>query len=428
MKIQNFDALAITPLRKDALMIAEAGLEAIDTARAVKEGVRLEDETLFVHDQKFPLAAVKQIWVAAVGKCSFAASEELEEVLGERLAGGVAIGVHAPGTFKKIKAFQGTHPMPSEENVVATKALVAMLRKCDESDLVIFVISGGGSTLLSMPAHVGYEEETKIVHTLFSAGATIEELNVIRKHLSLARGGYLAEYAYPARSVALIFSDVVGNDIQYVSSGPTVKDETTIEEAEAIMTKYDVQKLGDLPDCKFVKTPKEDKFFENMTNVLFVSNEMALKAMEKKAAELGYSARICDTFLSGEASKVGVRIANEIAEAYPKTAFLYGGETTVTIRVPGKGGRCQELALAAIPHIAQGQLILPFASDGRDNTDIAGVICDTIAKEKAETLGISPREYLDQNCSYHFFETVDGQVVTGDTGSNVSDLIVALKG
>jgi glycerate 2-kinase len=438
MKIQNFDALATTPLRRDALMIAEAGLEAIDTKAVVKQGVRLENDTLVISTCdvdtphidiacRYPLAGVKRVMAAAVGKCAFAAAEALEDVLGERLAGGVAIGVHPAGPLKKIQAFQGTHPMPSEANVAATKTLVAMLNQCEKDDFVIFVISGGGSTLLSMPEHVGFAEEAKIVHALFAAGATIEEMNVIRKHLSLARGGYLAAYAYPARSVALIFSDVIGNDIQFVASGPTVKDETTIAEAEAVMAKYDVLAGCGIERCDFIETPKNDGVFQNVANVIFVSNEMALTAMRAKADELGYSARIRDTRLSGEASKVGVRIAKETNEAYAKSALLYGGETTVTIRSPGKGGRSQELALAAVPHIEAGQLILPFASDGRDNTDVAGALCDILTKEKAEASGFSPQEYLGRNASYDFFLKVGGQVVTGDTGSNVSDLVVALK-
>jgi glycerate-2-kinase len=426
-KIQNFEELATTPLRRDALMIAEAGLEAIDTTAVVRQGVRLEGDTLFVRDQKFPLAGVKRIMVGAVGKCAFAASEALEVILGDRLMGGVAIDVHAPPAFKKIKAFEGTHPMPSEANVLATKALALMLKQCEKDDFIIFIISGGGSTLLSMPEQVGYEDEARIVKALFKSGVTIEELNTVRKHLSLARGGHLAQYARKSRSIALIFSDVVGNDIEFIASGPTVKDETTVADAEAVMAKYDVLKVCGIGSVDFIETPKQDEVFQNVTNILFLSNETALGAMSAKAGELGYSARICDTLLSGEASKVGVRIAKEIGEAYPKTAFLYGGETTVTITGDGMGGRNQELALAALPFIQIGEIVLPIASDGRDNTDAAGALCDTMTKEKSEASGLSRRDYLDRNASYDFFLKVGAQVETGDTGSNVADLIIALK-
>lgn len=427
MKIQNFDALTTTPLRKDALQIAEAGLVAIDTKTAISEGVRIEGDTLFVRDQQFLLNDVAGIYVAAIGKCAMAASEELERVLGDRLTGGVAIDIRILPDLAKIKAFKGTHPLPSAANIEATAALVAMLKDRTEKDLVIFIISGGGSTLLSMPQTVGFEDEAKIVKALFKAGATIEELNTIRKHLSLARGGYLAEYARKAKSVALIFSDVLGNDIEFISSGPTVKDDTTVADAEAVMAKYDVLAACGIKECHFIETPKDGDIWKNMTNMLFVSNETALEVMRKKAIELGYSARVCDTSLSGEASKVGVRVAKEIGEAYAKTAMLYGGETTVTINGDGVGGRNQELAVAALAAIHDGELVVSFGSDGHDNTDAAGGIADAVTKAKAAELKLSAEDSLSRNDSYNFLKAAEAQIMTGDTGSNVSDLLIALK-
>ena len=251
---------------------------------------------------------------------------------------------------------------------------------------------------------------------------------MIRKHLSLARGGYLAEYAYPSASVSLIFSDVVGNDVQFIASGPTVKDETTIADAEKIIAKYDVLKICGLDGCGFVKTPKQDEFFANARTIMFVSNDTALAAMADKASALGYTPNICDSCLAGEAREVGVRITKELAAAPSKTALLYGGETTVTVRNPdGKGGRSQELALAALAGIGDHELILPFASDGRDNTDAAGGVCDSSVRAKASELGLSPDDFLARNASYDFWQKVGAHLITGDTGSNVSDLVIALK-
>ena len=446
-KIQNFETLATTPLRRAALTIAEAGLQAIDTKTAIKNGVHLDGDTLSINILSssgmssglfsnsrelenvgtFSMVGVKRLRVVAIGKCAVAASEALEEILGNRLADGVAIDIRPSSALKKIKAYQGTHPMPSEANVQATEELVRMLRKCTKDDFVIFIISGGGSTLLSMPEDVGYEDEAHIVNALFKAGATIEELNTIRKHLSLARGGYLAEYASPAKSVALIFSDVVGNDIEFIASGPTVKDDSTIEDAEKILAKYDVLRVCGMSGCGFTKTPKDDDIFKNIANILFLSNETALDAMRKKAIELGYSATIKDSCLSGEASRIGVRIAKEIDEAYTKNVLLYGGETTVMVRGAGKGGRNQELALAALRFIKEGTLITPVASDGYDNTDAAGAICDASVKARAAELGLSEEDYLNRNDSYNFFQKTGAQLQTGDTGSNVSDLVIAIK-
>jgi glycerate 2-kinase len=269
-------------------------------------------------------------------------------------------------------------------------------------------------------------QEGEILKVLFEKGAAIEEINTLRKHLSLARGGRLAEYAYPATSLALIFSDVPGDDPGFVASGPTVKDETTVDEARAIVQKYDLEKEAGLK-IEPLKTPKEDKYFEKVKNVIFVSNRTALIAMTEKAREVGLHPEVRTSLLAGEARKVGERIAAEIGEAMPKTAYLYAGETTVTIKGNGRGGRNQELALGALAHIGAGSVVLSLASDGRDNGDYGGALCDTITKEKAAALGLKEEEYLARNDSSGFFEKTGGLLMTGDTGANVSDLIIAVK-
>lgn len=424
-KIKNFEELAVTPSRRAALEIAEAGLEAIDTEKVIKENVKLEDGNVVIAGEKLALGG--RLLVAGVGKCSGDAALALEQILGDKISDGVIIDIKETPGFKKIRGFSGTHPLPSEQNVAAAGELVKTLSGLTEQDAVIFIISGGGSTLLCLPEEKNCYEERIIIEELMRAGATIQEINALRKHLSLARGGYLAKYAYPARAASLIFSDVPGDDLQFIASGPTVKDETTVEDAEKILAKYNILNKCGLEKCGLTETPKEDKYFENVRNVLVGSNKIALEAMAGKAKELGFAPKICSTCLVGEASATGKNIASELHAAPPKSVLLYGGETTVTVKYPGRGGRNQELVLAAASAIGADELVLALASDGRDNTDFAGAICDTIMKEAATKTGLDPQKYLAENNSYEFFSKTGSYILTGNTGSNVSDLVVAIK-
>ncbi len=426
-KIKNFEELAVSDARRAALEIAEAGFQAIDTDKILHEVVKLDGDLLSVKGEKFPLGNVSRIFVVGIGKCAMEAATALEDIFGERLYGGIVIDTEVRHSFKKIKAFQGTHPLPSDENITAARAVVALLKDLKEDDLAVFAISGGGSTLLCLPEQGTCLEEAEVLNALIHAGATIQEINTVRKHLSLARGGYLAKYAYPAHVVSLIFSDVPGDNLEFVASGPTVKDHTTVEEAEEILVKYDILKTCGIEKCGLVETPKEDKYFERVKNILTVSNTLALAAMEEKAKVLGFTTKICTTCLSGEARDVGLRFAKDLHKAPRKTVFLYGGETTVTIRGHGRGGRNLELALSAMREIKSGELIMTVASDGLDNGPFAGAICDTITKKAIDDGDFDLEGALDENSEYPLFEEVGHYLMTGDTGSNVSDLVIALK-
>ena len=425
MKIRNFKELAETDLRKAALEIAEAGLDAIDTEKYIKKEVILEENTLSVKGREFDLSHFERIFVVGVGKCALEAGRALEDILGKRLNGGIVLDVHE-GSLGKIKTFAGTHPFPEPRNIDATAEIIKLLSSLAEKDFVIFVVSGGGSTLLCQPKELVCQDEKDILQALFRAGANIEETNTVRKHLSLARGGHLAAYAYPATSVALIFSDVRGS-IEFVASGPTVKDTTTVEDARLVLEKYAIEKSIGLK-IEPLETPKGNKFFEKMANIVFMDNITALSAMSEKAKELGFDADIHTNILEGEARDKGKEIAANLHKENRKTAVLYGGETTVCVKGAGKGGRNQEVAMGALGEVGERELILSFASDGRDNTDFAGALCDKITSEKAAKLGLKPEEFLKNNDSYAFFKEVGDYLLTGDTGSNVSDLIIAIKG
>ncbi len=426
-KIKNFKELATSDLRKAALAIAEAGLAAVDTDAVIRSAVRIEEETLHLAGEAIPLSSIKRLFVVGAGKCAMRAVATLEEILGNRIAGGAVIDVQQ-WFLKRVKYFKGDHPYPTPKNTEGAAKIIEILNGAEEGDLVLAIVSGGGSTLLAVPPE-GWtvEKEVAVVKPLFRAGADIVELNTIRKHLSRARGGYLASYAHPARVVALVMSDVPGDKLEFISSGPFVKDTTTVEDARAILEKYGVEKAIGFPVEGLVETPKDDEHFKNVRNVLIVSNQTALRAMEAAAKAQGFSPRTVTNAFNGEARTVAATVISDLAAAPAGSALLYGGESTVTIRGKGTGGRNQELALAALPSVKPGELILSFASDGHDNTDAAGALCDIMAKNKAKELKIDSTQYLEENDSYSFFERVGAQVVTGDTGSNISDLVIALR-
>jgi len=431
-KIQNLSELAKTPLRKAALEIAEAGLQAIDTRKVVEEGLA---------KLNLPLDSSERLFVVGIGKCATQGVLALEKVLGAKITDGLVLDIQE-GQFQKVRFLQGDHPFSTERDQEATKAIIAFLKQMTENDVVLFLISGGGSALLCQPEKHTCEHEEEIIKHLFTKGVAIQELNIVRKHLSLARGGYLAEYAYPAKVISLIFSDVPGNDVGVVSSGPTMFDKSTRDDAKEVLEKYGVGQYE-----KFlIETPKDKKYFEKVQNILFVSNRTALYAMAQKAKELGFEPHIKTAELTGEARDIAKELVEEMHEAPSKSVLLYGGETTVTVKKAGpprlaresasaqgesgeagEGGRNLELALSALKFVQGGELLLSFASDGRDNTEYAGAIADSVAKEHAAKKHLEVEEYLEENKSFSFFEETGDYVVTGNTGSNVSDLIIAIK-
>ncbi len=425
--IRNSEALAKTELRRDALAIAEAGFAAVQTSTALHRELRVEGETLHIGERTYPIEN-RRIYFVGIGKCAIDAAHEIEEVLGDRLTAGIALDVSPIEEHKlrKIVPYIGTHPLPSETNERATESILGLLGMCEEKDLVLMLISGGGSTLLCL--HEDSKlclSEAVLFSSLTKAGVTIQEMNTVRKHISPARGGGLAKAAYPAEVIALIVSDVPGNDIVHVASGPTILDTSTIADAQAVLDRHRIT----LPQGIILEeTPKEPRYFEHVANVLFLSNEDVLRAMQEEGERRGYAVTVVDNRITGEARDVGQRIIAKLHEAPTRSLLLYAGETTVTLSDGhGKGGRNQEMALAALETVDDDELLLPFASDGHDNSDYAGAIADTTTCVHAEEKGIVPADYLAGHRSYDFFSTTGDALETGYTGSNVSDLIIAIK-
>ncbi len=426
--IKNLDELSVTPLRTDALAIVSAGYDAINTRTALHEAVTIAGDTLIVSGNAYPLSSSQKIWVVGAGKCAIEGASALEDILGDRLAGGVVVDV-SDATHRlplaKITGLIGTHPEPSQKNRGAAKHIVDVLSALTKDDIVIEIVSGGGSTLLCLPNDaMTCANEAEAFRELTDGGATITEMNTVRKHISTARGGWLAKMAYPAKLIGLIFSDVPGNDLSVISSGPTVKDITTITDAEKIINTYHLHAFS---KEALIETPKEDIYFENVRNILLMTNQRPLTSMKHIAETLGYTAHIITDRYSGEASDVIKDVQTELSKAPRGSVFLYGGESTVTLgEHAGKGGRNLEMALAGLSQIGENEIIVPFSTDGHDNTDFAGAICDTITKEHATQNRLPTETYLLEHRSYDFFTETGDALVTGNTGANVSDIIISI--
>lgn len=410
-------------MRADALSILEAGLCAVEARAAIFRSVKARGANGYFKNKKISLKQFDHIYVVAIGKAAGAASAALEEIFGARISGGVALDVKKT-KLKRIKSIAGTHPFPSLVNMRATGEIMALLKNLDSRDLLIAVVSGGGSALLCWPYQLKCDEVTAINRVLMKKGAGIHEMNTVRKHLSEIQGGQLARLAYPATVVGLIISDVPGDNLDLVASGPTVRDSSTVADAAAILQKYEVLKSCAIPGCDLRETPKDPVFFKKVTNVLIASGSDAALAMAGEARRRGWRPRIVSTHLEGEAREIGRLLAKE---ARVGEALIAAGETTVTIRGKGAGGRNQELALSALLNIKDNSLVASCASDGVDNSPAAGAIADGLIKKKARRLGLLPKKFLDNNDSYNFFRAAGGQIKTGITGTNVSDLMLVLR-
>ncbi len=434
--------------RETALTMARAALAAVDPAAAVRRHVHRDGNRLVVDGRVYDLTQFERVLVVGAGKASAPMAQALADVLGERLAGGwvnVKYGydLQVPG----LTIHPAGHPVPDAASVEGTREIGRLLETAGERDLVLCAISGGGSALMTLPAPgLSLADFQAMTGALLRSGATINELNALRKHLDTVKGGGLARLAAPASLVALLLSDVVGNPLDVIASGPTVPDTTTFEEACAVVDRYGLwdalppamtQRLragraGELPD-----TPKAgDPLFERVQTVVVGSLAQAADAALTEARALGFHTLLLSTYVEGEAREVGrvaAAIARELAREgrpLPRPAcVVLGGETTVTVRGQGKGGRNQELALAALPALAglDNVLLLTVATDGSDGpTDAAGAFADGASLSRAQALGLDPLAYLANNDAYTFFERLGDLLVTGPTRTNVNDLAFIL--
>jgi glycerate 2-kinase len=430
--------------RQAAMEILTAALVAADPGEAVKRFLKLEGETLRVVDRSYDLRAYRRVLVVGGGKAGATMAGAVEQVLGSRVTAGVVnvkYGHVAPTSTVKI--VEAGHPVPDEQGLAGTRQMLELLQGAGEQDLVISVISGGGSALVDLPVDgITLDDMKALTDALLRSGATINEINTIRKHLSQVKGGGMARMSSPATLISMILSDVVGNPLDFIASGPTVPDTTSFSDAWGVLERYGLTDGVPKPIADRLKaglrgevadTLKEgDPAFDRVQNVVVASNELAAEAAAARAKELGFNTMLLSTFVEGEAreiAKVYSGVAREIRTygrplARP-ACLIAGGETTVTVRGKGKGGRNQEMALSAALKIAgmEDVMIVPSATDGNDGpTDATGAIADGSTVARALAMGLNPADYLAQNDAYHFFQKLGDLIITGPTNTNVNDL------
>jgi len=436
-------------LRADAISILDACLAAADSEEAVKRHITIDNGNLFLNDD---LLIRRGDWdriiVVGAGKASAPMAKALEEILGDGIDGGLICVKYGHGMdLKKIRVLEAGHPVPDAAGENAAVRIAALLEAAGPRDVVISCISGGGSALLPAPADgISLKDKQDLTAKLLAAGADIQEINTLRKHVSLTKGGNLARLAYPAFVVNLMLSDVIGDDPGTIASGPFAPDSSTFPDALRILERYDLTESVPKPIIDRIRsgvegsiqdTAKEgDIIFSKVRNVIVGSNILSLLAGQKKAKALGYNTIILSSSIQGdtrEAAGFHYSLASEVRAtgnpAQPPACLLSGGETTVKLKGSGLGGRNQEFALSLVKRAAKlpGTLFLSAGTDGSDGpTDAAGAVADTDSLSRASSGHLDPDTFLENNDSYHFFQKLGDLVITGPTRTNVMDVRIIL--
>jgi hydroxypyruvate reductase len=411
--------------------------------------MRWRQNGLQLGDKVWEPGSFNRLLVVGAGKASAAMAREAEILLGDRIAGGMVVTKYKHGVgLQHIRCMEAGHPVPDDKSVMAGREIIRLLKEAAENDLVLTFISGGASALMvDCPPGVALADLQQVFNKMLQCGAGIQEMNVVRKHLSAGiKGGQLTRTAWPATVVSFILSDVIGDPLSSIASGPTVPDESTFTDAWNILRHYRLTEQLPASIIRWLQlglnrqieeTPKPgDAVFSNSFNYLVGTNRIALEAAAAAARHLQYHTVIITDALQGEAREQAQEIVTQLLQYKgPRPAcLLWGGETTVTIKGKGKGGRNQELALAALialqNRLPAGEampVIVSAGTDGTDGpTDAAGAIASEAVIQMAHTLQLDAKAYLDNNDAWHFFNATGGLVVTGPTHTNVMDIVVAL--
>ena len=444
----NIESKTVSAMRKDAVEIFYQALKAVQPGAAIKRYCKLDGKTLFIGHRSYQLNQYKNFYVLGAGKATASMAAAIEDMIDEKITGGIiTVKFDYAVDLKHISLIEAGHPVPDENGIRGASAILNLAENVEEDDLVLCLISGGGSALLPFPYNgITLKDKQDIIKILLSCGATIHEINTIRKHISKIKGGRLAKAVYPATLVTLILSDVVGDDIDVIASGPTVPDSSSFYDCKNIFRRYDI--IDKIPknilnhieygiSGEIDETPKPlDPVFERTYNLIIGSNAESLISAKEKAENLGYNVLILSSMIEGETrfiAQVHGAIAREIIKTgnpLPLPAcILSGGETTVTISGNGLGGRNQEFALSASIDISgkKNIVILSGGTDGIDGpTDAAGAFSDTFTLKRAEKMGLDPYRFLANNDSYHFFQNLGDLFITGPTNTNVMDLRIVL--
>ncbi len=440
-----------TSCREARILILDAiqkALDAVDPKNMVRSNLSVKDHFLVVGDKKFDLEKYDSVIVVGGGKASGSMAEAVEKILGEHINKGLVVVPRRTAVRYKtthIRLHESSHPIPDHNSVDGAKKIIQMVEKSDERDLVICLISGGGSSLMALPTgDVDLASKQRITQMLLKSGATINEINTVRKHISDFKGGQIAKRAYPATVLSLLLSDVVGDPLDVIASGPTVPDTTTFSDAVYILKKYglwditpgSIQRiLSEGIEGQIPETPKEsDPCFKKVHNIVIGNNRTACMAAVDHLRKKNLNTLFFSSSVEGEARDLGTFLGaigmetsisgNPMAAPF---GAVIGGETTVTVKGHGKGGRNQEIALSAAHKIADLKtvVIASFSTDGIDGpTDAAGAIVDGNTLSRAKKLNMDARDYMKNNDSYTFFSKLGDNILTGPTGTNVNDISV----
>jgi glycerate 2-kinase len=436
-------------MRDHAVQIFSAAVRAVQPHYLLPKHMRWQQHNLLLGDQVFGQNEIDKLYIIGAGKASAAMAREAELILGNRINDGVIVTKYEHAfPLKIIRCVEAGHPVPDEMSLQAGRDIIRLLKTAGENDVVIALISGGASALMvDCPPDVILSDLQQVFNRLLQCGATIQEMNTVRKHLSAAiKGGQLMRTAWPATVISFILSDVIGDPLDSIASGPTVPDHSTFAEAWEILRKY--QLTGQLPvsiirwlqlglNKQIEETPKAgDIIFSKSFNYLTGTNRIALEAAAAAAQALNYTPVIITDSLKGEARDKAYELVMQVKNYNgPRPAcLLLGGETTVTIHKPGKGGRNQEFALAALSamqkEFSPGEplpVILSAGTDGTDGpTNAAGAVADEHVIQTAKTRRLDADAFLAENDSWHFFHEAGGHIITGPTQTNVMDIVVVL--
>jgi glycerate 2-kinase len=440
--------ISLSRLRADAREIFAAGIESADPFPAVMKFLHLENDSLRAGACTYDLSSVQNIFIAGGGKAAARMALALEASLGGRITGGVIVVKYGHQLqLEKIDVIEAGHPIPDVAGFNGARRIMELARGCRESDLLFFLASGGASALLPCPAEgLSLADKQRTTEVLLKSGASIKEVNAVRKHISQIKGGRLAQMAAPAPLVSLILSDVINDSPEDIASGPTAPDSSTYGDCLNIIRQYDkgrriptrvVDLLQRGAKGEITETPKpRDAAFEKVQNIIIASNGSALIAAQQRAQALGYKTLVSSNSLDGESRIVArshsILVKEILRENRPVSrpaCLIAGGETTVTVCGDGLGGRNQEFCLAAAMAIdgLDGVVVLSGGTDGTDGpTDAAGGIVDgtTIARGRAQK--IDAGIHLARNDSYHFLQATGDLLLTGPTLTNVMDLQITL--
>ncbi|MCD6161364.1 MAG: glycerate kinase [candidate division Zixibacteria bacterium] len=434
----------VKKVRRDILKVIWQSILLSHPDNTIKNHLKLHYNSLTIDNNKINLDAYDNIYVIGAGKASAHMAKAIENIFMRRITGGLICVKYGHGIkLHNILLAEAGHPVPDENSYSAAKKTLEIVQKCTHKDLIICLMSGGASSIWALPyAKIPFTDKQRCYEVLLGSGADIHEINTVRKHISRIKGGRLAQAAHSARLITLAISDVIGDDFSSIGSGPSTGDPTTFKDAMDVFTKYNLTQK--IPKSIFEhtiaglkgeikETPKpNDRIFRGNIECIIASNKQFLEIAKQTGENLGYNAKIVSNELSGEASEVGkqiienarkIRIAKK--SGYKPTMLLFGGETTVTLKGDGKGGRNQELTLSAALEMTdlKDVVIASMGTDGTDGpTDAAGAFADTTTIARGNDIRLNAKEFLDRNNSYGYFDRLGDLIKTGPTGTNVMDI------